>query len=176
MGRCLTSMRIAKPNTRSWTMGIPSIIPSVARSRRIWMNSFQIMERRRCAVIALAFRGGVSQSLALLDGDEDVLEALSRAEARLDLGRGPDRLQLALREKREPVELLSLIHVVGGDDHRRPLVREAADDGPEETPRRGVDARGGLVQKDDRRAVEQGAREGQPLLGSTGEHSRELVG
>src|SRR5437867_12529307 len=114
-------MRIANPNARSWMTGMPSIIARVARSRRIWMNSFQMMERRRWAVMG-GSRGGASRCAScgaswlvlLLDGDEDVLQALTGAEAPLHLRRRSHRLELAARQKREPVELLRLVHVVGG--------------------------------------------------------------
>src|SRR2546426_187895 len=39
MGRCRTSIRIANPNTRSWMTGMPSIIASVARARRRWVDA-----------------------------------------------------------------------------------------------------------------------------------------
>src|SRR5258705_830615 len=114
--------------------GMPSIIASVARSRRIWMNSFQMMERRRWTVMG-GLRGGMSHEVSylvlLLDGDEDVLQAHSGAEARLHLGRRSDCLELAAREEREPVELLGLVPVMVGDDHRRSLVRQPSDDVPE---------------------------------------------
>src|SRR2546425_1593609 len=140
MGRCRTSIRIAKPNTRSWMTGMPSIIARVARSRRIWMNSFQMMDCSLWRVMPA--RCGVSRRLllALLDGDEDVLQALPRPETRLHLDRASHRFELSPGEKREPVELLGFVHVMRGHDHRRARIGEAADDAPEEPPRRGIDA------------------------------------
>ena len=39
VGRCRGSALMAKPNSISWTIGSPIIMPKVMRSRRIWMNS-----------------------------------------------------------------------------------------------------------------------------------------
>jgi hypothetical protein len=47
VGRWRTSVRIANPNSASCTAGMPTIIPSVSRSRRIWMNSFRSIGHRR---------------------------------------------------------------------------------------------------------------------------------
>ena len=47
VGRCFGSELIAKPNSTSWMIGMPTIIPNVSRSRFNWMNSLPTMPSQR---------------------------------------------------------------------------------------------------------------------------------
>ena len=47
VGRCFGSVLIAKPNSVSCTIGMPTIMPNVTRSRRSWMNSLRTMLHQR---------------------------------------------------------------------------------------------------------------------------------
>ena len=47
MGRCFGSELIAKPKRMSWMIGMPTMIPNVTRSRRIWMNSLTTIAQNR---------------------------------------------------------------------------------------------------------------------------------
>ena len=53
--------------------------------------------------------------------------------------------------------------------------REIVDRAPKPAPGRGIDARGRLVEEQHRRAVQQGAAQGEPLLPATGELAGELA-
>src|SRR3989442_1410591 len=99
MGGVSVRTGVRGSEVRSWMTGMPSIIARVARSRRIWMNSFQMMDCSLWRVMPA--RCGVSRRLllALLDGDEDVLQALPRPETRLHLDRGSHRFELSPGEK-----------------------------------------------------------------------------
>src|SRR5690606_10762840 len=56
-----------------------------------------------------------------------------------------------------------LVHVVRGDEDRRALTGEGADELPEVAARARIDARGGLVEEHDARAMEQRRAEREPL-------------
>src|ERR1043165_1070014 len=104
-------------------IGMPSSIASVARSRRIWTNSFHTIALRRRRLTrdpraGEARRGGAASWVLLLQLDEDVPERESAAERALHLGRRAERLQAPAREEGEPVEALGLVHVVRRDDDR----------------------------------------------------------
>ena len=47
VGRCFGSELIAKPNSTSWMIGMPTIMPNVSRSRFSWMNSLPTMPSQR---------------------------------------------------------------------------------------------------------------------------------
>jgi hypothetical protein len=47
VGRRLGSELIANPNSTSWMIGMPTIIPNVSRSRFSWMNSLPTMPSQR---------------------------------------------------------------------------------------------------------------------------------
>src|SRR6266851_10419171 len=47
VGRCLGSELMANPNSTSWMIGIPTIMPKVSRSRLSWMNSLPTMPSQR---------------------------------------------------------------------------------------------------------------------------------
>src|SRR5207248_363772 len=155
--------------SRSCMIGMPSSIASVARSRRIWTNSFQMIARRRLRLMAAApqsaapGRRGAASRVLLLQLDEDVLEREPLAERGLHLARRAQRLEPPARQEGEPVEALGLVHVVGGDDDGGALPGETADDSPEQPACGGIDAGGRLVQEQHLRPVEHGAAECQAL-------------
>src|SRR5213594_4207218 len=105
------------------------------------------------------------------------LELDHRAGERLglDLRRAPVGDEPALIDEAEGVAQLRLVHVVGRHEDRRALVGQPPDDRPERPPRDRVDARGGLVEEDQPRAVHEGAREREPLPIAAGELARELA-
>ena len=82
------------------------------------------------------------------------------------------RLQLLHRAERgEPaglddgdaVAVLGFVQVVGGDEHRDAGARQVVDEPPELPARQRIDAAGRLVEEHDRRLVENGAAEREPL-------------
>src|SRR5438093_2740063 len=164
--------------------GTPSIMPRVARSRRIWTNSFQTIERRRPRFIEpprrkqrpLPREPARDSRVPLLELDEDVLERHASSEAGAHLGWGALRLEVAAREERQPVEPLRLVHVMGGDDDGGALRGEPADDAPEQAPRGRVHARGRLVEEQDARVVKRGAPEAEALLLAAREHGDDPAG
>src|SRR5437773_463244 len=108
------------------------------------------------------------------------LELDHRAGERLglDLRRAPVGDEPALIDEAEGVAQLRLVHVVGRHEDRRALVGQPPDDRPERPPRDRVDARGGLVEEDQPRAVHEGPRERAPLptaVGSRIPHSMRSV-
>ena len=76
----------------------------------------------------------------------------------------------------DAVAVLRLVHVVGGDEHRRPAGGRLVDHLPELAAGDGVHAAGGLVEEDDARAVHHRHREGELLLPAQGEGAHQVVG
>src|SRR5260221_12319369 len=121
-------------------IGMPSIMPSVARSRRICTNSFHTIEcsrprfmraRGASSPLLVRRRPRVRSRFLLLQLDEDVLEREAGAEAGAHFGRCAERLQLPAREECQTIEALGLVHVVRGDDDGGAvLLHEIADDAP----------------------------------------------
>src|SRR5438105_1250694 len=64
--------------------------------------------------------------------------------------------------------VLSFFHVMGGDENGPAGGRELINQIPESASRNRVDARGGLVEKQNRRVVQDRAAQRQPLLPATG--------
>ena len=92
------------------------------------------------------------------------------ADRLLELLRRAEREDLAVIHDADAVaELVGLLHVVRRQDDRLAGVVQAADDLPEADPALRVEAGGGLVEEQDRRVVEDRARDHQPL----GEAARE---
>src|SRR5215218_6484509 len=75
----------------------------------------------------------------------------------------------ALHDDEAVAEAGGLLHVVGGQHQRLALVRERPEPVPHEMPRLRVEARGGLVEHDDLRIVDEGPRDQEPALHPTGE-------
>jgi hypothetical protein len=80
-------------------------------------------------------------------------------------------------EHRDPVgEVLGLVHVVGGQEHRLAQGPQAGDDLPGGAPGGGVKAGGGLVQEDQLRVADQGQGEVQPPPLATRQQRPDRVG
>ena len=74
-GACGSEL-IAKPKSTSCMSGMPSIMPKVRRSRRIWMNSFTTIAQKRASENrGSAAHGAKLSSRVFHQVDEDVLEA-----------------------------------------------------------------------------------------------------
>ena len=89
-----------------------------------------------------------------------------------DRPRGEDRLQLLHRaergepaglDDRDAVAVLGFVQVVRGHQHGHAGPGEVVDQPPELAARQRIDAAGGLVEEHDRRLVEDGAAEREPL-------------
>ena len=61
-------------------------------------------------------------------------------------------------------EVLRLIHVVSGEDHRDPTMVDFFDQGPKVAACLGIQTGGGLVQNHQLRVVHQAGRDGEPLF------------
>src|SRR5437773_1336523 len=140
----------------------------------------------------LALRGDEPHARARADDLLDrvpVLEGLgrgSRVRRREPDHRTGERLGLdrrgasvgdepALVDEAERVAQLRLVHVVGRHENRGALVGQPPDDRPERPPRDRIDARGGLVEEDELRAVHERAREREPLPVAAGQLAGELA-
>src|SRR6266516_4213717 len=187
VGRFRTSVWMAYPKTSSWMTGMPIIIPKVRRSRRIWMNSLRNIGQKR-GIIARAvpdFRATSSSSpphpplvgtalVALLQDHERVLEG-APAHLRRDFGRRSQGDEVPPAHHRQPRALFRLVHVMGGDEDRRPRPGQVVDRAPEPAAGGGIHARRGLVEKQQGRLVDQRARQREPLLPAPGELPGELA-
>ena len=72
---------------------------------------------------------------------------------------------LAMIQDGDPVaQAFGLLHVVGGEEHRPPARLQAFHDLPGLPPRLRIEAGRGLVQEEQLRVSDEGARQGQPLL------------
>ena len=141
---------------------MPSIMPSVMRSRRSWTNSFQSIAQSGDLASRLE-PAHASPLVPPLQLDEHVLDG-RLAEVLEHLRHRAHRDELAAGEEGQPLAALRLVHVVRRDENGGALLRQRVDPLPEEPPRCRVDAGGRLVEKQHRRAVRRGAGEGQPLL------------
>ena len=87
----------------------------------------------------------------------------------------PKRRELAGLDDRDAMAVLRLVQVVRRDQHRHALPRQVADQIPEPPARQRIDAAGRLVEKHDRRLVEDGAAEREPLAPAAGQIARQRV-
>src|SRR5881396_146552 len=204
VGTCLTSVLIAQPKMKSMATGTNSMSVSARRSRPSWRNSFAMMPWSRLPTSAPGgperpeLLAHARLALAIDERHEEVLHVrldlvgplhadaagrevvphgpdLEVERLGLDLRRAPVGDEPALIDEAEGVAQLRLVHVVGRHEDRRALVGQPPDDRPERPPRDRVDARGGLVEEDQPRAVHEGAREREPLPIAAGELARELA-
>jgi hypothetical protein len=90
----------------------------------------------------------------------------------LEGGRGVQRDELAVDHEADAVAVLGFVEVVGGDEDGRAGADELADEAPEGAAGGRVDARGGLVEEDEGRLVDEGAGEGEALADA----AREVAG
>ena len=95
--------------------------------------------------------------------DASHLENRPAREHLLQLGHGSERRQAAGVDDGDAVAVLRFVQVVRGDQHRRAAAGEVVDESPEPPPRQRIDAAGRLVEKDDRRLVQDGAAEPETL-------------
>ena len=123
-----------------------------------------------------AEQGGMADPRQLLDEPHDVLGIFAHHLHDL-LGHMP-RLQLFRRSEcdqlppvyePQPVAVLCLVHVMGGDEDGNPLSGHVVDQVPEVPAAHRIDAGGRLIQEDDGRLMEDGASERQALLPAAGE-------
>ena len=70
---------------------------------------------------------------------------------------------------------LRFVHVVCGDDDRRTLVRDSMNLRPKLAAAHRIDARGGLIEKEERRAMDHRAHEREPLFPTSRECATELL-
>ena len=98
-----------------------------------------------------------------------------RCCAAIDLGGRALHEQTAVRDVRELVAALGLVHVVRADEHRDALRGEPMQLFPEFAPRVRVDAGGRLVEQQQARPMQHARGERQPLLPAAGERAGELV-
>src|ERR1044071_762626 len=90
------------------------------------------------------------------------------AETRDELLRGAEGDDLAVVHDRHAIaELFGFLHVVRGDDDGAACAFDSFDEIPELPPRLGIEAGGGLVEKEELGIGDEGARERQPLLLTT---------
>ncbi len=78
-------------------------------------------------------------------------------------------------DQRHAMAALGLVQVVRRDQHGDARLRQRVDEPPELAARQRIDAAGRLVEKEDRRLVEDRAAERQPLPPAAGEIARERV-
>ena len=97
------------------------------------------------------------------------LEDRPRREDRLQLVHGAERRQPSRLDDGHAVAVLRLVQVVRGDQHGHTCSGQFVYEPPEAAARQRIHAARGLVQKDDRRLVEDGASQGQPLAPSPGQ-------
>ena len=70
---------------------------------------------------------------------------------------------------RDAMAVLGFVQIVRRDEHGDAGSREMIDEAPELAPRDRIDAAGRLVEKHDRRLVQDGAAEREPLTPAAGE-------
>src|SRR6185369_6407107 len=84
------------------------------------------------------------------------------------LGGAAERDQLAAEDEPQAIAALRLLHVMRGHEDGDPLGGEVVDQFPEAAAADRVDTGGRLVQEDDRRLVQYGAAQRQPLFPAAG--------
>ena len=96
-------------------------------------------------------------------------------EFALELGRRAERNHLAAKDERQPIAVLGLFHVVRGDEDGDALGGHLVNQVPELAARDGIDAGGGLVEKQDGRLVQHRAAEREALLPAAGERAGDEI-
>src|SRR5450755_1686279 len=81
--------------------------------------------------------------------------------------------QLAAINQRQPVAVLRLVHIVGCNQNGLAPFGKLVDQVPKTAARDGIDARSGLVQKQNTRGVHDGAAQRQPLFPAAGQQLRD---
>ncbi len=93
----------------------------------------------------------------------------------LQFVRRAQRNQFAAIDQPEPVAVFRLVHVMGRDEDRDALARQFVNQIPELAAADRIDAGGGLVEKHDRRLVQNGAAQGEPLPPAARQNRRQAV-
>ena len=102
-----------------------------------------------------------------------------RVQAVLELRRGAERDHLAAVHQRDAVAVFGFIHVMRADENSMAGFGKVVDEAPKSAARDRVDTGSGLVEKENRRIVQDGAAQRQPLLPAAGKragHGRTAVG
>ncbi len=93
----------------------------------------------------------------------------------LERGGRVERDQASVHHETDAATVLSLVEIVGGDENGRALAGESTNETPEVAARDWIHACGGLVEKQYRRPVQDGAAQGQTLSNATGERAGDCV-
>jgi hypothetical protein len=101
------------------------------------------------------------------------LENRPRRERRLQLLHRTVRGQTSRLNDRDPMAMLRLIEIMRRHQYRHSALRQIVDEAPELTPRQRIDAPGRLVEKDNRRFMENRASERQALPPAASERAGE---
>ena len=134
-----------------------------------------------------AHRGSSGRACSVMshEGEEDVLEGrllldvldLGRRQQRLELGQGAVLDDPPVVQDGDPVgELLGLVEVLRGQQHRRAVRGQVAHRLPHLQARLGVQPRGRLVEEDHRRVADQAHRDVEPAAHATGVGGHPAVG
>src|SRR3990170_6442922 len=164
VGRCSTSVVIAYPKSSSWMTGMSSAMSSVLRSRTSCTNSLMMIAASRLPMAGLVARHQLH---------EHVFQR-GHACRPFDPRRRPLRDDPAAVDERQRAAVLRLVHVVGRDEHRRPLVPESVDELPELAALPRIRARRRLIQQQQFGPVEDRAAQRQALPPAAGERPDEL--
>src|SRR6059036_3496169 len=165
VGRLRTSVWMAYPKTSSWITGMPINIPKVRRSRRIWMNSLRNIGQKRGIIARRAPAGSRTRPRA----------SPPSAHLSRHFGGSPQRDEMPPAHHRQPLALFRLVHVVRRHEDRRHRPGEVVDRAPEPASGGGIHAGGGLIEKQQRRLVDQRARQRKSLPPAARELPRELA-
>ena len=102
-------------------------------------------------------------------------EKLAAERRALEFVRTADGDDPALIDQGGAMAIFGLVHVMGRDQHGDAVGGERVDEIPEPPPRCRLDARGRLVEKQDRRPMQHRAAERQPLLPAAGERRNQRL-
>ena len=120
--------------------------------------------------------GSASSAAIAATGSVDRTSRIGRSSKRgFSSRRRAERREPAGVDDRHAIAALGLVQVVRRHEHGRAAVRQVVDQPPELAARHRIDAAGRLVEKDDRRLVQQRAAERQPLPPAAGQVARELA-
>ncbi len=134
-------------------------------ARRVVDDDVERRAERRDVARARRVRERLEHRAGVVALDQQDLAA---DRAALELRRAAERDETAAVDQRDAIAVLGFVHVVRGDDDGDAALRERIDQVPEPPARGRVDARGRLVEEQDRRLVQHRAAERQALLPAAG--------
>src|SRR5687767_574204 len=149
-------------------IGVMAVVMIVSGLRRMWRRdrlSSTAVSWTKYMVIRGSLRVG---AVVADDREEDVFETrllldvldLGGREQLLELGEGAVRDDPALVQDRDPVrEVLGLVQVLRGEQHRGALAGELSDGLPDLDPRLWIEPRRRLVEEQHRRVADQAHRD-----------------